>query len=313
VTVLGVEPWSPTTGVARATAVVVAYHHPGGLRRLLVGLRHPHLEVVVVNVEADAGVRRAAGGATVVDLSGNPGYAAAVNAGVAHARAPVVVFMNDDVIVDAAGVLRLAGSVRRGVDVAVPQVVDADGAAVRTIIPLPGVGALAREWLLLPDRPVCGLAGWRAVQKWRQPERSEAIDAAAGVMVAARRTLLEALPLPEAYFLYWEENEWFWRLAQRGARVEYRTDVRCRHDGGRHDVRREKSRLLARNAVRCVRRTRGRAAGAGAYVVAVAWNLRLAAADLVRLVWHPTRPARARVGARLAGVRAALMSVRELR
>jgi GT2 family glycosyltransferase len=299
--------------VARATAVVVAYHHPGGLRRLLVGLRHPHLEVVVVNVEADAGVRRAAGGATVVDLSGNPGYAAAVNAGVAHARAAVVVFMNDDVIVDAAGVLRLAGSVRRGVDVAVPQVVDADGATVRTIIPLPGVGALAREWLLLPDRPVCGLAGWRAVQKWRQPERSEAIDAAAGVMVAARRTLLEALPLPEAYFLYWEENEWFWRLAQRGARVEYRTDVRCRHDGGRHDVRREKSRLLARNAVRCVRRTRGRAAAAGAYVVAVAWNLRLAAADLVRLVWHPTRPARARVGARLAGVRAALMSVRELR
>ena len=308
-----VESRSPTTGVARATAVVVAYHHPGGLRRLLVGLRHPHLELVVVNVEADPGVRRAGGATTVVDLAGNPGYAAAVNAGVARAHAPVVVFMNDDVIVDAAGVLRLAESVRRGADVAVPQIVDADGATVRTIIALPGVAALAREWLLLPDRPVRGLAGWHAVQKWRQPEQPEAIDAAAGVMVAARRTLLEALPLPEAYFLYWEENEWFWRLAQRGARVEYRTDVRCRHDGGRHDVRPEKSRLLARNAVRCVRRTRGRVAAAGAFVVAVAWNLRLAVTDLVRLVRHPTRPARARVGARLAGLGAALISVREVR
>jgi GT2 family glycosyltransferase len=313
VTGLLAERTGPVVGAARATGVVVAYHHAGGLRRLLVGLRHPHLEIVVVNVEADPAVRLAAGGATVVDLPGNPGYGAAVNAGVVHAHAPVVVFMNDDVIVDAAGVLRLAESVRRGADVAVPRVVDADGGAVRTIIPLPGVAALAREWLLLPDRPVPGLAGWRAVQKWRQPERPEAIDAAAGVMVAARRELLETLPLPEAYFLYWEENEWFWRLAQRGARVEYRTDVRCRHHGGRDDVRPEKSRLLARNAVRCVRRTRGRVAAAGAYVVAVAWNLRLAATDLARLARHLNRPARARFGARVAGLRAALTSITEVR
>jgi GT2 family glycosyltransferase len=298
---------------ARVTAVVVAFHQAGRLRRLLVGLHHPRLEVVVVNVEADPAVRLAAGSAHVVDVADNPGYAAAVNAGVSHAHAPVVVFMNDDVIVDAAAVLRLAESVRRGADVAVPRVVDADGAAVRTIVALPGVAALAREWLLLPDRPVRGLARWRAVQKWRLPERPEVIDAAAGVMVAARRELLVALPLPEAYFLYWEENEWFWRLAQRHARVEYRTDVRCRHDGGRDDVRSEKSRLLARNAVRCVRRTHGRVAAVGAYLVAVAWNARLLAGDLVRLAGRPSRATRSRVRARLAGVGAALASVSEVR
>ena len=183
---------SPAAGTARASCVVVAYHRPGALRRLLVGLRHPHLEVLVVNVEDDPAVTRAARDTVVVPLTDNPGYAAAVNVGVAAASAPVVVFMNDDVVIASDAVLRLANVVGRGpVDVAVPQVVDVDGAPVATISAVPSLRALAREWLLLPDRPVPALVGRLRVEKWRAPVRPEPIEAAAAVVVAARRTLLD--------------------------------------------------------------------------------------------------------------------------
>ena len=44
-------------------------------------------------------------------------------------------------------------------------------------------------------------------------------------------TFLPELPadevglLEEEYFLYWEESEWFWRLRERGAVVEYRPEI----------------------------------------------------------------------------------------
>ena len=44
--------------------------------------------------------------------------------------------------------------------------------------------------------------------------------------------------------------------------VELHPDAVCVHDGGRDDVRPDKSRLLARNAVRCIRRTQGRRSAA---------------------------------------------------
>ena len=100
-------------------------------------------------------------------------------------------------------------------------------------------------------------------------------------------------------------------LRERGARVEYRPEATCRHDGGRSDVRPEKSRLLARNAVRCVRRTQGRGAGVAAYVIVVLWNARLAIADGARAGLG--RVPRTQAHARRAGFRAAIGSWRELR
>ena len=166
--------------------------------------------------------------------------------------------------------------------------------------------------MLLPDRPVRMLHGRTAVEKWRLPNTPERIDAAAAVAVAARRSTLERTPLPEQYFLYWEESEWFWNLRELGHVVQYRPEIVCRHDGGRDDVRSEKSWLLARNAVRCVRRTQGRGSAAMALVVVVAWNLRLVVTDVGRyVVGGTTRPERVR--ARLAGLVAAMGSWKELR
>jgi N-acetylglucosaminyl-diphospho-decaprenol L-rhamnosyltransferase len=301
------------------TAVVVAFHRPGSLAVLLAALQDPGLAVIVVNVECDESVAAVARehGAVLVELAGNPGYATAVNLGVERAADGMVVFLNDDCRIEARDVLRLAAVVAADgsgrVDVAVPRVVDAEGVLERTIAAVPTPTSLAREWMLLPDTPVRSLAGTVRVEKWRAPDTPERIDAAAAVVLAARRALLRELPLPERYFLYWEESEWFWRLRERGAVVEYRPEITCVHVGGRDDVRPEKSRLLARNAVRCVRVTQGRTSGAVAWVVVVGWNLRLVVTDAVRRVVRPGARSQARLHARLVGLAAATASWRELR
>ena len=166
---------------------------------------------------------------------------------------------------------------------------------------------------LLPDRPVRILSGRTTVQKWRLPTTPERIDAAAAIVVATRRSVLRRTPLPESYFLYWEESEWFWRLRELGLVVQYRPEITCEHDGGRVDIRPQKSRLLARNAVRCVRRTQGRGAATAALVVVILWNLRLLVTDAARFGVGHGDGANARIAARRAGLAAAVSSWRELR
>lgn len=302
--------------IESVTAVVVAFHRPEPLAELLACLDPDALDIVVVNVGMDADVTAVARACRVdtVEVAGNPGYAAAVNAG-AQASAPgVVVFLNDDCRIGTDDVLQLASVVWSGeADVAVPRVLDGRGQLERTIQAVPTPASLAREWMLLPDRPVAALAESVTVQKWRAPEFAERIEAAAAVVVAVRRDLLLELPLPEHYFLYWEESEWFWHLRDRGAVVQYRPEATCVHDGGRDDVRPEKSRLLARNAVRCVRVTQGRIAAAAAWLVVIAWNTRLCATDALRTLVHPVASHRRRLRARWAGLEAACSSCIELR
>ena len=278
-------------------AVVIAFHRPESLRVLLADLAG--IDVVVVNIDNDAAVAAIANdaGAAVVAVAGNPGYAAGVNRGAAATDADVVVFMNDDLRMSAAALRALADTVASGgADVALPALLTADGAPERTIAALPTPARLAIEWAVLPDRPLFSLG---RVEKWRTPTGPEQVAAAAATVVAVRAELLRDEPLPETYFLYWEESEWFWRLRDRGARVVYRPDVVVEHRGGRGDIRPEKSALLARNAVLCVRRTQGRVAAALAVPVVVLWNLRLFVTALAR---------RRHVRARWAGLRAALGS-----
>lgn len=295
-----------------ATCVVVAFHRPEPLARLLAQLDHPAVEVVVVNVEDDPHVAQVAGDLALA-LPGNPGYAAAVNAGARLAHAPVIVFLNDDVDVEPGAILSLAATVSSDeADVVLPSVFDGDGHWEPTIAALPTPRTLFREWFLLPDRPPAFLRGRVAdVQKWRAPVVPERVDAAAATVVAVSAELLRRTPLPEEYFLYWEESEWFWHLKAAGALVLYDPRVTVRHAGGRDDVRPAKSRLMARNAVRCVRRTQGRAAALLAWQVVILWNLRLVAVDGLRGLTG-SRPAVARFPARAEGLAAAVLAWREL-
>ncbi|HEY7107536.1 MAG TPA: glycosyltransferase [Acidimicrobiia bacterium] len=291
---------------APTSVVIVAYRRPRSLARMLMALLGGGYDVVVVNVggdpEVDAAARAAIVPARVITVD-NRGYASAVNAGAVAARGDVIVFTNDDVHLAVDVVDQLADAVRtRAADVALPRLVGRDGHEAGTPLALPTPDRLLLEWALLPDQPVPVLRRRLAVEKWRRPATTERVAAGTAAVVAVRTDLLRDAPLPEAYFMYWEEVEWFWRLQELGAHVVIVPATTVVHDGGRHDVRPEKSRLLARNAVRCVRRTQGVRAALLAYAVVVVWNARLLLGDVVR-----AKPRR-RLEARLAGLQAALGS-----
>ena len=148
-------------------------------------------------------------------------------------------------------------------------------------------------------------------QKWREPSALEPIEVAMAAAVAVPSAILRERPLPEHYFMYFEEQEWCWHLRAAGIPVHLEPAAVALHDGGRADVRAEKDALLARNAVRCVRRTQGRAAAARAWPVVVLWRTRLLVVEALRSSRRSSAD-RAFLQARRAGLVAALRAFREI-
>ena len=271
-----------------ATCVVVAFHRPALLEGLLEMLVDPGVEVIVVIVEDDPAIGSLSG-ARILPVTANIGYAAGINLGAAHATADAVVFMNDDVSLDASGVLMMVARLRSGhADAVVPLVEDQDGEL-----------ELARK---IPY----GLAKRMQLKGEPVPRDPTPIDSAWAPIVGVHTTLLRAVPMPEDYFLYGEETEWFHRLRQRGARIELLPTVRAVHYGGVPVVRPDKSRLMARNSVRMVRRIRGRGAALLVWPRVVAWQSRLLLMSLVLGKGQDVMRAHA------AGVRAAVGAWREI-
>ncbi len=292
------------------TVVVVVYHRSEPLRRLLGGIVadpvEPQPRLVVVNLEDDLDVRSVAEefGATVV-VAPDRGYAAAVNRGALEVTDGITVFACDDLEVDATSLRRLVDTVASGAaDVAVPRIVDLAGHEEASIRALPTPRRILLEWALTSDRP---RPGSHRVQKWRRPQVTERVDAFDAALVAVHTEVLQRHPLPEDYFLYWEEIDWCWQLRDAGQRAVLVPDAVVQHAGGRDDVRADKQRLLARNAVRCVFRTQGRAAAMLAWPIVILWQVRLLVVDGLRT----RRGGRNRIPARAAGVGAAICAWRE--
>lgn len=272
----------------RVSAVVVAFHRPQLLQRALEAMRHDAVEIIVVNVEDDPAIRSLES-VTLVPMQENRGYAAGVNAGARRAHADVVAFMNDDVVISADGLLRLAERVRSGAaDVVVPLVQDEQGR------------------LELPEKLPYNLARQMLLQGRSVPDEPTLIDSAWAAVVAVNAELLRVLPMPEDYFLYWEEIDWFYRIVEHNARVELYPGVRAMHYGGLGAMTPAKIRLKARNAVRCMRRVRGRRAALAVWPRVVAWYAWGLVAGL------GGGPDRRGVRVQAAGVSAALGAWREI-
>ena len=294
-------------GDALSTVLVVAYRRPESLDRLLRGLSGS-VRVANVGNDRDVSVVAKRHGAELVEVPGNPGWAGAVNAGMRGVTTDIVVLLNDDLVISQESVDRLIDAVRAGADVAGPAYRDRLGNSELSVIGLPTVGQTILT-LVLPDRPIRGLR-WLGPAKWTTDQVPRRVHALTGAALAVRTHLLQTRPIPEAYFLYWEETEWFWHLHQAGARVELRPEAIAHNQGGRGVVEVHKSALLSRNAVRCVRRTQGRSAAAAIWPVVVLSAARLFVVDTARR-WGGT-VARERVAARRAGFLAALRAVGEI-
>lgn len=291
---------------ARPSVVVVAFHRPVEVRSLLRSVPET-LDVVVVNVEGDDlvddAVRAERPAATVVVVP-NLGFAGAVNVGVRASRGSPVLICNDDVVLAPHAAERLVAWVADHGGVVGPRVCREDGSEQRTIAPLVSLGSLLWETALLPDAPLPLLDRWLGPAKWLRPSVPTVVPSVSGCTFACDRAVLVDYPLPEEYFMYWEERDWFTRLHHASVEVWYLPDASVVHGGGATEVRPDKQALLASNALRCVRRLHGRPSAVAAVPIVLLWQLRLLGQDLVASLWSPTP--RRRLGARVAGVRAAL-------
>jgi GT2 family glycosyltransferase len=233
-------------------------------------------------------------GADVIDLPTNVGFAAGVNVLASAVKTAWLVVANADVLFDEGEDHALATAERRGWDVVCPAHVDARGRRSHSLRAIPTPGRFLLEWVLLPDRPMPMPFRGR-VQKWRLPEMDETVQAATAAVLLVRTELLREVPMPEQYFLYWEEMDWFWELRQRGAGVGYDPAWRVERHGGRTELGTRKAFLMGRNAVTLGRRRYGPAGAAVYRILVAAWLLRLAAGDTLarnrRERWRARRSA----------------------
>lgn len=254
---------------------VVAYRDAAALGALLRSARGFD-EVVVVNMTSDPEVTAVctAYRAKEIPHDENLGYAAGVNMLAKAATADRLLFSNDDIVLatDLVDSCRAAQS-----PVTVPRIT-VRGAPARSLKALPTVPGLLLEWVLLPDSgPDVGV-----VQKWRRPRVPAKAQAATAAAVLCDVPLLRQHPLPEEYFLYWEEMEWFWDLSRHGITVVYDPRLSVERSGGASELGEEKWRLMGANLVRLGARRRGRAGAIIYTLLAVLWLLRLVLTDAPR-------------------------------
>lgn len=218
------------------TAVVVIHDSARHLEALLRSVeRHlaaaPPQVVVVDSGSRDDGAALArAHGAHVEVLDGNPGFGAASNAGLAHARHDVTVLLNPDCELVDGSLAALAAHAAARDALLAPRLLDADGSVQRSAHPLPG-GAGALLPALWPPRAMP-----RAVRERYEPWRANAprpVGWAIAACLAARTALLRRLgPFDPAAFLFYEDLELCLRARAAGVPVELRPDARVVHHGG---------------------------------------------------------------------------------
>ena len=213
-----------------ATVLIVGYRAYAELERCLVSLREhePHARVVVVDHAADAHRGRALADAfphvLYVPRAHNRGFAAGVNACVAHAGEGPLLLLNPDceltgpVLADLADVLAchpragiVGGSVIEPTGVAQPS---GRGFPDATTAVAGRTGILSR---LVPGNPLT-----RRNLAPRPPAGTTRVDWVTGAFMYFRRETFDDVDgFDEGFFLYWEDADFCRRAANAGWTTVY--------------------------------------------------------------------------------------------
>jgi GT2 family glycosyltransferase len=205
---VGIVSWNTASLLDRCLAAL-----PGALDGL-------EVEVVVVdNASRDGSADiAAAAGVQVVRNDRNVGYATAMNQALAGTGAPVLVALNPDTEPPAGALARLVATLhaRPRVGVVVPRLVGTDGRPQHSAYRLPSpwvslaaavsVDPLRRSWV-----------GRRLLLEGAGPHEEGPVPWAIGAVHVIRADALAGEPpYAERAFMYAEDLELCWRLAERG-------------------------------------------------------------------------------------------------
>lgn len=257
--------------------VVVTYHSEPLLADLidsfeagLAGVRW-HL-TVADNDSADGTVptlRKLSPEATIVEMRGNRGYAAGINAAV---RAAVevagphtaILVLNPDVRLRPGCVQALLASLRTpGTGIAVPRLVDGDGDLIESLRREPAIRRTLADALLGATRAGRTALGEVVTDERRYAEPAVTDWAEGSTQLISAECWRAVGPWDESFFLYSEETEFALRARDAGFVTRYTPDALAVHLEGDSGTSPGLWRLLVLNRVRLYRRRHGRLLAAG--------------------------------------------------
>lgn len=192
--------------------------------------------VVVDNASRDgsADVAAAIDGVEVVRNENNVGYGRAMNQALAGSDAPVLIALNPDTEPPPGSLARLIALLLAdpGVGLVAPQLVDRTGAPQYTARRFPSLGVAAAS-CFLPVRWQSGTIGRRLLlETAAQPAEPADVDWVIGAVHVIRSSALRGRqPYDERWFMYSEDIELCWWLAERGWRRRLEADVTVPHVG----------------------------------------------------------------------------------
>ena len=230
------------------TLVLVSYHSEAPLRRFFASLRaHPiaasHEVVVADNAPGDGTAEFLASEhpeVRVLPMTGNLGYARAVNAAVEQARGEHVLVINPDVELADGAVDRALAYLREHPEVGLVgvQLLDPDGSVQRNARRFYSLTTilLRRTPLgrLRPDHPELR----RHLMLDDDLDRPGPVDWVTGAFMLVRREALETVGTMDGrFFLYFEDVDWCYRMWEGGWEVHLLPDVRLVHEFQRTSTR----------------------------------------------------------------------------
>jgi N-acetylglucosaminyl-diphospho-decaprenol L-rhamnosyltransferase len=222
---VGIVSWNTTALLERCLGTLAA------------ALDGTKAEVVVVdNASADssASVAEAHDGVRVIRNDANVGYGRAMNQALAGSDAPVLIALNPDTEPPPGSLATLAARLLAdpGLGLVAPRLVDGDGSVQYSARRFPSLGVAAAA-CILPVRLHGGALGRHLLLEWaRQPVEATDIDWAIGAVHVIRASALRGRqPYDERWFMYVEDIELCWWLAERGWRRRLEADITVAHVG----------------------------------------------------------------------------------
>ncbi|TXJ07781.1 MAG: glycosyltransferase family 2 protein [Aeromicrobium sp.] len=248
--------------------ITVSYGSGEALRNFLASLRQFHGDsvpvVVVDNKPDDENVLAIAQsfGAAYLAQPLNPGYGAAMNAGVRYLEASdtsasFYFFCNPDVIFLEEAAAALVHFIRSDARIGAiaPRVLNEDGTTFASARNIPSIGTgvghalLSKIW---PTNP------WtRIYTSASNYEKARDAGWLSGAAVMVRDDVFRSLNgWDESYFMYFEDVDLGWRIANSGLRNRYEPSIALTHTGA-HSTRKHKTsieRAMTESSIRFMRK-----------------------------------------------------------
>lgn len=219
------------------SAVVVSYNSAAYLPDCVRSIRAEGVDEVAVvdNASSDGSVDAIVAsdpGVVVVETGANLGFGTGANRGVAATTGDYVLILNPDTVVEPGTVKALAEALDRdpGLGLVGPRMETPDGALYPSVRRFPELGVALGHAFLGLVRPANLFTRRYRMLDWDHDRPASDVDWVGGACLLVRRTAFDVVAgFDEGYFMYVEDVDLCWRLAQAGWRIGYEPGGRVVH------------------------------------------------------------------------------------